>query len=741
MLRMFVWLAFLVVAASHVQADDSQVLSTSSNDATAAQNAQLQTCREGLLDSKSRPEARRRWAELLFSYRTNQAKTMIAELLAGADAPEIQRALCGVLADRARREPERLDPDLVAPLMDLLGVEAEDLRSLAAGVLADFPGSEVPERLGALAATEDAPLAKRIAAIDALAPNTHRREVVGQLIRLLDATSPEIIARVVTALESTTSQSFEADLDRWRRWWTQKSRLSEGTWLAEQLRVYRDRSRRLAIELAEHRAESKRQGLAVTARIASFQRELFRTVPTEQQDVKLKEWIRDPLPVVKRTALTIIRARIADEGKRPEGAVLAALLDVFRQEAPLLRREVLEIIQNLDDSRVIEAILAQLVVEDDRVTRHAIFKAFGKLARPEALVALVREIASLDSFPECVREAAIALGTIASKASGEQDFKSAAVVIKERYRVAPAEDLAMRAALLSAMAGMANGAFSPELLDAMESNDPEIIQPAIRGLVALGELSKRPRLRTLMAHSDPTVRLAATTAVGQIGREDADVERLLIRLDPTVETNEPTRDAAWSGFKHVMSSRSIADRIKAAQRLRELPDFEIKFLTELADSMPVTNGDAAQRAVVLDRLATALLAQRRYTEAVPHLRALCDLPTEADSPDARATALRLLDATLRTPVPRGTAELIGRLVSTAPSRQDRNELITQVATYLDSDESHADAERMRALLADLRSVSTDLLGATWAHVLERAEKRLEAGGKAQSAAAANPQGT
>ncbi len=74
-----------------------------------------------------------------------------------------------------------------------------------------------------------------------------------------------------------------------------------------------------------------------------------------------------------------------------------------------------------------------------------------------------------------------------------------------------------------------------------------------------------------MAHGDPLVRLAATEAVGQLGREEADLEYLLMRLNPTIESNELPRETAWRGFRRLLSRRSVGDRIKAAERLRDLP--------------------------------------------------------------------------------------------------------------------------------------------------------------------------
>ncbi|UCC28996.1 MAG: HEAT repeat domain-containing protein [Phycisphaerales bacterium] len=725
MLRKFVWTTLASLVGLSAPFARSQITEGPPDQATRDQLAQLQNIREGIVDPDARPEDRRRWVELLLSYNSTHARTLVVELLGLAEQAEVQGALCRVIAERAREAPERLDAAFVGPLVDLLGAEAGDLRATAGEALAEFPGADVPARLGALAAQADAPLTKRLAAIDALAPNTHRREVVGQLINLLDVGAPEITERAVNALESATPATFGPDLERWRQWWEQKSRLSEEAWLAEQLQIYRDRSRRVAEEFQTFRESSRREHSAITARTRSYQRELFRAVNGDHRDAKLAEWLDDPLPVVKFTALSIIKAGIADEGKRPEGQVLVALLGLLAGETPQMRCEVLDIIQNLNDPAVVDAVLARLTQERDPTTRHAIFRALGKLDSPVAIPALIGEIANPESLPDCVREAAIALGQVAARSPEEETLQNAVAALKTRYRMEAEKGPAMRAALLTAMAGVADGAFRPEFLEAVESDKATILGAAIRGVLAISDTSKLPRLRTLMAHSDLLVRLAATEAVGELGREEADVESLLTRLNPTIEANELAREAAWRGFCRLLGNRPVRDRIEAARRLRNQPDLELRYLEQLADTLSTVNGETAYLEIVLDRLATALIAQARYQEAVGHLRALFDMQCTRSDPEALACGLRLLEAVLRSPAELQVAALVQQLAATAGDDTDKAAIIETVAEYLASPELATDKERARTLLADLSSVPADTLGEAWTRLLKQAARRLE----------------
>lgn len=686
---------------------------------------QLQTCRAGLLDPQVRADDRRRWAELLLSYDSPQANALIVELLTLSTRSDVQAGICTALAERSRSAPQRFDVSFVDPLLGLLGADTEELRTASARALAEFPGGDVPERLGALAARGESPMPKRLAAIDALAPNTHRREVVGQLIGLFGLEVPEITDRVAAALEPIAPRAFVGGVQDWRSWWKEKSELSEEAWLAEQLRIYRDRARKLGGELQAFRADSERDETAVTGRIREFQRELIRPLNSEQRVVKLVEWIDDGLPAVKLAAMGIIKSRIADEGKRPEGEVLTALLRQLKHDAPAVRRETLQILQNLNDPVVVEGVLARLVEEKDVGTRQSLLQALGKLSSLAAIPALTREISSATSSPDCVLEAALALGQIAAKTEAKEALGDVTAILPDRYRSIPADQAALRAALLTAMAGIGNPSFTPEFAAAVESDDAAILPAALRGLRAVGDSSKLPRFRTLTAHADPRVRLAAMEAIGQLGREDADVEVLLTRLNPAVEPNDSVREAAWRGFRQLVGRRSIPDRIRAAERLREMPDFSVKYLEELSGALATSGNHLAELDAVRERLATTLIAAGKDAEAVPHFRALYEMRLARADGSAQGTGLRWLESALRSSNPQGAAEVIVRLGEASGDEPIKAEIIRTVAQYLETPVTVADTERGRRLLAELRTVPPDLLGDLWTQLLQRFAAQLE----------------
>lgn len=684
---------------------------------------QLTNCRAGIIDPEARPEDRRRWIETLLAFETSDAKDLVVQLLTGNDQPVAKQALCDVIAERARRAPDRVDPLYLDPLMELLGASSDTLRASAARALAAYPGPELPTRLGALAARDDVAMVKRLAAIDALAPRVDQRNVVQELMNLLDAGVPEIPERVTQALEPASREPIGGDSSKWKAWWARKSKLSSEKWLADRLEMYRERYSDRSGELEAFRNTSLQREGALSGRLAELQRELFHGLSEGSREAKLVEWLGDPLPEVRRGALLIIRARIADEGQKPAGGTLKALLRLIEDESPAMRTEVLLIVQNLNEPEVINAVLARLDREQDPAVRHAIFKTIGKLDRPEAVPALIAEIASPTSSQDCVREAAVALGRVASKATDPALTAEAVSALKRRYQQTAGQVPALRAALLSAMGGIAPKEFVAEFLEEIESSDPAILRPAIFGLMSAGDKSKLPRLRTLTADADPQVRKAAVEAVARLGGEDADVESVLTRLNPAIESNELVRDAAWQAFSEISRDKPPSVQIQLARRLRETPDLELRYLLLLTANRSTAKVPAEDSEPILDRLGILLTEQGKFAEAVAPLRSLFESRADRGASDTFDAGMRWLNAALQSHEQNDVAEIVTRVAGTANGDDDIAKIVRSVDGFF-TDIDQINDQGARILLANLRTVRGDILGESWTTLLDEVATRL-----------------
>gem|GEM_PF-1569817 len=698
---------------------------------------QIRTCREGILDAAARSEDRRRWIELLLSYDSSESHALVGELLRAPTKPEIQRAVCDVVYDRGREDARKLVDAFVEPLVDLLESESAPVRTAAARTLAAYRMATVPARLGSIASDTTVAIHKRLAAIDALAPNIHRREVVEQLVPLLDSDAAEIVSRVSATLEPGFSGTLASAPAERRAWLRQKLTLSPEAWLDEQLDVYHERSLRLRDELGALRESAKREQSSLTIQLGSLQRELYRALPPEQRPAKLIDWLGSALPATQLNALGIIKAAIGEEGKRPENEVLSAVLRLLASPPAAVRREALFIAQALNDPAVVDAVLARVEIESDPAVRPALFGAFGKLETLQAVPALLREVADARATVECAREAALALGQIAGGAAGASVRRDCIVPLKVRYQGLPAGEQSLRSALLAAMARVADPAFTQEFLDAVESEEPAVLQPAIQGLRATREVSKVPRLRILVGHADPSVRLAAIEAICELGREELDVETLRLRLNSAVETSAIVREAAWKAFHDIVVRRPLAEQIRAADRLRDTPELAIRYLEELLDTASANanagsavaasgNANARDMFQIRDRLATSLLSVQRYAQAAPHLRQLYESPDGGGGNGHLEYGTRWFSALLHAAPPKEVAAAVLQLRRSAADHAVQAVIVETFQRFADSPAFLADRDRARSLCGELKTACGDDWIPAWSDAIARAVERLDA---------------
>jgi HEAT repeat protein len=304
-------------------------------------------------------------------------------------------------------------------------------------------------------------------------------------------------------------------------------------------------------------------------------------------------------------------------------------------------------------------------------------------------------------------------------------MEDAVAALKARYALVAVEDIALRAALLAAMAGVGDVSFTEEFREAVESDDASLLRPAIRGLRAIGDASKLPRLRDHTRHPDPLVRRAAIEAVGELGREDADLECLLTRLDASNEDSEPAREAAWHAVRTLLSNKPLTQRIKAAERLRDMPELELTYLEELAENLSATDGQAAELETVRDRLAVILLGEGKYAEAVPHLQDLYQTRLLRGADEAALeTGLQWLGAALLSYTQHDAADVVIQLATSFGDEPAAARIVDVVQRHLESEVLTSDPDRTRAILAALESVPAESLPPTWAELLERTADRL-----------------
>jgi HEAT repeat protein len=682
----------------------------------------LEQHRSAITNAQLGLEARRQAAAFLVGGEMFPAKIAIIQSLLGHDDAQVRQLVATSLVAQAPSYEGGPAAEFVDPLLTMLSSDATESRTIAAQALAFYRDEMVTRKIGDLARNAAA-VPARLAAIDALAPNFDRREVAEELINLLDCGVDELIRRIVAVLESATGESIGMDLPRWKKWWEAKSSLDPTEWATYRVLYYRERARVVDAELKRLREQT-------TTRLRDFQRELFRALPRDQRearDARLTEWLNDPLPEIRSGALSIVAVLVGDEGYRPAGTVLAGLVKLISDANVDIRLSSVRILQNIQDPSIVTAVLGRVKEETNPPVRHALLRALGTIGGPEAIDMLVAEIQPAAKDREAVTEAAAALGQLAARLETQHDFRQAIDALTLFYGLAAPSETALRSAILRGMAGIGDESFAPYFLSALDSDEPTIVRPAIRGLMAIQDASRLARLRDLAgSHADATVRTVAVEAVGRFGRDAADVDLILGRLSPTTEKSEQVRAAAWEGFVRLQSSRSVADQLAAVDRLRDLPTLKVRFLSSLEDTLVARNGgSSADLDLVRDKLATELLAAGEAAEAVDRLRDLHKSLAGKNDTRALDVGLRLIQVALEASLDGILTDVLHEVAATAGTNSESaGKIVAKVGGYLDHAAGNGERDRCTTLLTLLRSNGPNTLGPGWGEMLDAVNGRL-----------------
>jgi len=184
------------------------------------------------------------------------------------------------------------------------------------------------------------------------------------------------------------------------------------------------------------------------------------------------------------------------------------------------------------------------------------------------------------------------------------------------------------------------------------------------------------------------------------------------------------REAAWRAYRDLLRTKPVRERVRAAALLREAPEREVEYLSELAAELAATKNSEHDLEVIRERLSNLLVTQGKFAEAIPHLREIYTQRSERHDPARLDAGLKLLDATLRSSAYTNTPDLIQQVVE-ATGREPY--VITQtVAVYLNSRDMVTDSVRTRAVLDELRRVPPGLLDPGWRVLLSQTAARLGA---------------
>lgn len=658
-----------------------------------------------LLTANNTPQARRLGARKLLDVVLPQVNARLIGVLR-ADPPDVlaQVALCQAIADS-----ERLTPDFIDPLLDLLDAEQPDLRDAVIDALRRFDDDTVITRLRPMATNGALPVERRLAVISALGALGEHPVAVSTLVALATENYGLIQTAALEALNPVSNIEF-ADAAEAAAWWAKRESMPLLQWTREVGDKRAMRIRRL-----------RREKSLLTARLTTAYREAFNRLPEIDRPQKLLSYLGDTLPEIRELGLDLVNAMITD--RRDVGLEIKnRLLEMIADPESTIRRKVAPIIGDLRLTVAVDQLLEVLNVESDHRVRAAVVMAIGRLDGRQAVPVLLDRLQH--DVPPVVAEAAPALANLARSVGGEDPGLEERIIhaILLRYERIPRRDDVLRLRFLEAMARIGTEVFRPVFKAELSTDRPlSIRRSAVAGLGGFGDLAAADDVIPLTTAPEPEIRLAAVAALGKCGRREGDLQVLALRIDGSGESDQAVRQRAWEAYEEITQRLPPLDHLRIAQAFagvngRQGDLRRLELLTALRDSeqrfAQLKLSEADRRVELLDAVADVCVRLGDYAAAAANLNQAMELIGNPEDPRYRAMAVRSVVALVSASETKVAVDRIraltdgetsdGELLDTAPLAAAVLDHVKARVDSMSDSASYADSTRMIDALFEVK---------------------------------------
>jgi HEAT repeat protein len=568
-----------------------------------AEALELKTLTGQLADTQRQPKTRIEAAELLLSRDYPQAADAIKGFLSDTSNRGAQVAVAEAISRRGEGIKE-----FVEPLVAMLAVDDASARSASARALAAYRDDDVTDRLIQIIRDARRPAAIRQEVIASL-QRTLEQKVAGALVGLLEDSNPAIVASAADALGRLANlRGFGADAERWRAWWRQNRDKPRAEWLAE-----------LAASLARSQADLESENLRLRDRLGKAVEDVYAATPSNQRDIVLMGYLKDPLADVRVAACRLVDRRLAAaEAMSPD--LRAQVKAMLADADPRVRQKAAILFAALGEADASKIFLERLAGEESPDVRKAVLAAIGQAGEPACVPALLSEIKSPRA--DLAAAAARAVGRIAARQKlDESSLDDTVIALRQRYeavRKYPGGD-DLPEALLAAMGAVGSEEFLPLLVEATKAPLATVRLSAIGGMKAFARPDVIAVISGLVSDSDRGVRQAALAALGAMGGP-RNFQTIVARTDPDVESDAAVRQQAWDAAMAALAKADAETLQSAVAGLAGRADAaapRIKIRQMLVASLRSAKSDDFTDA--LRQLGADLLKAGRPSEAAPAL--------------------------------------------------------------------------------------------------------------------------
>ncbi len=405
--------------------------------------------------SKNRVDA----AILLLTSENPEARKILLEVLALTDNPNARAAVCEAISlTRTAQQPIRAKEDFIKPLIGVVTSEPDySIVRLAAEATLVFSYSQVQQDLEKAVTDASLPVMARTNVIYAMRRHPDKQAVV-RLFGLMDAAEPQIVEAARNALASVGISASPDPAIR-RQTLLELEHKSMETFL-------RDRVIRQETRMREN--DTERESLwkkHLTEKTA-----LYNLQGTEDAKVKfLAANLGDRDARVKLWALERLEELRVGTSKAKFSGLEPVLIALITDPSRDVRRNTARLLASLWEVNVAKPLLDQLNVETDEGVRREILVAlreacYASLTTPGPKLPEEIRTGTLawavkfleDADPEKARVGAEVIGKLLEPNGLKvEEANGYLKTLADRYtRLSPANDIALRADLLNAMAGL-----------------------------------------------------------------------------------------------------------------------------------------------------------------------------------------------------------------------------------------------------------------------------------------------
>jgi HEAT repeat protein len=528
------WLAASIAPAALAQAPATAPAAEPATLNPEADNNEFVAQYTQTLFSGRSPAEREEAARRLLSRQVQKDRAPVHRALSDAANRDAQFAAARALGDDPIPQPQ-----LIAPLADLLGV-SEAMTEAAAAALLNYRDEQALRRWTDFVVARDPTVARpfRVAAVRAARLSVDRTVVLTLIDLLANDRDAAIRDAAADALNELSGQSTRNGRDPalWRQWLG--ARAAEG--------APADAVRTDLLERQRRRRSAPPPDLDAT---------LYRLVqlsPDASKPEAVKRMLASPDPMLRGAGL-----RVYFQMVRQSGVVLfdkAVLRDYVHDSSPDVRQEAARVLAGLNDQGAVRDVLAQLYADPDPAVRAELCASLARFQDTRAVPKLL-DLAGNDPSLTVSVAAARALTAMGPRIAADQGLRAATVGALTRAMALPraAADASgeLRAAYLEALATVADAQLRGLFIGNLNAQQPRVRRAAVAGLGTLGDpQTANAVLNVLRNDPEPDVRTAAVAAMERVASFAGfagEVYRYTLP-GPNGEPDERVRQRAWQAF-------------------------------------------------------------------------------------------------------------------------------------------------------------------------------------------------